>query len=249
MAFDFQRALSLGRQAVRLIDTLRGTQDAGADTATRRDARGPGGEARGAQGGGLFDLGVPPRQDGGSGARVDPTDPTQCWPPAPRGGDTRDSGPAGTRRGEAGDDGSGRTEESGRSGALLPDFTGRARVEYAPLPGPAAGPGEVVWTWVPFKEMDGRGKDRPVLLVGRDGGHLLGLMLTSKDHTGAERRDEDYVDVGSGAWDRQGRPSEAKLDRILRVDPSAVRREGGVLDPARFQDVGDALSRVQGWER
>ena len=28
-------------------------------------------------------------------------------------------------------------------------------------------PGEIVWTWVPYEEHDGRGKDRPVLLVAR----------------------------------------------------------------------------------
>lgn len=129
------------------------------------------------------------------------------------------------------------------------DFTGRARVEYAPVPGPEAGPGEVVWTWVPFEERDGRGKDRPVLIVGHDGGHLLGLMLTSKDRNNAHSSDPDYVDVGAGAWDSKGRPSEAKLDRIVRVDPRDVRREGGVLDRSRFDAVADALAANHGWDR
>ena len=93
--------------------------------------------------------------------------------------------------------------------------------------------------------MDGRGKDRPVLLIGRDGALLLGLMLTSRDRNNALTRDEDYVDVGAGAWDRSGRASEVKLDRVVRVDPAAVRREGGVLDRAAFDRVTAALARAR----
>ena len=33
-------------------------------------------------------------------------------------------------------------------------------------------------------------------------------------------------DVGIGAWDPQGRPSEMRLDRLLLVDPAAVQRKG-----------------------
>jgi hypothetical protein len=65
-------------------------------------------------------------------------------------------------------------------------------------------------------------------------------MLTSKDHTRTGNR--DYLDLGSGEWDRQGRDSEVKLDRVLRLDESAVRREGAVLDRTRFNQVISALS-------
>src|SRR3954471_9628559 len=59
---------------------------------------------------------------------------------------------------------------------------GAPDVEYRPRDDDAADPGEVAWAWVPFDEGDGRGKDRPVLVIGRRGPHLLALMLTSKDH-------------------------------------------------------------------
>ena len=98
-----------------------------------------------------------------------------------------------------------------------------------------------MWAWVPYEEDHAQGKDRPVLLVGRDGDYLLALMLTSKDHNNAARRDEDYLDVGTGPWDRQGRPSEVKLDRVVRLLPGAVRREGAVLDRARFEAVAKRL--------
>ena len=135
-------------------------------------------------------------------------------------------------------------------GAYAGDETGPVRPRYAPHPDGDPDPGEVVWAWVPYEEDHARGKDRPVLLVARDGSHLLGLMLTSKDHDrdAAEeaRAGRHWVDVGAGAWDRQGRPSEVRVDRVLRLDPSAVRREGAVLDRARFDRVAAAVVRVRG---
>lgn len=112
---------------------------------------------------------------------------------------------------------------------------------YAPKPDGRPDPGEVVWTWVSYEDDPTQGKDRPVLVVGRDGERLVGLMLTSKDHD----RDADqearagrfWRDLGSGPWDPRGRPSEVRLDRLLEVDPSTVRREGAVLDEARFDAV------------
>ena len=58
------------------------------------------------------------------------------------------------------------------------------------------------------------------------------MPLTSKDH----HRD-DEVAVGTGAWDRSGRPSFAKVDQLLTIDPDAVRREGSVLARSHFDDV------------
>jgi hypothetical protein len=103
------------------------------------------------------------------------------------------------------------------------------------------------WTWVPFEEDHSRGKDRPVLLVGSHGRYLLGLMLTSKDHDGHARARLDYVDIGTGPWDRQGRPSEAKLARVLQIHPADIRREGSVLDRKKFRLVADELRRLHGW--
>jgi PemK-like, MazF-like toxin of type II toxin-antitoxin system len=102
-----------------------------------------------------------------------------------------------------------------------------------------------VWTWVPFEENHAVGKDRPVLLVGSDGDWLLGVMLTSKDHdadAGQEHRaGREWIDIGSGAWDRGGRPSEVRVDRIIRVDPETIRREGAVLSEERFLQVAEAI--------
>ena len=106
-------------------------------------------------------------------------------------------------------------------------------------------PGEVVWAWVPFEDDPDRGKDRPVLVIGRDGSELMCLQLTSKDH---DRDAEDeashgryWMDVGSGEWDREGRPSEVRLDRLLRMSESEVRREGAALRKETFDVVVTAV--------
>ncbi|WP_426995863.1 type II toxin-antitoxin system PemK/MazF family toxin [Pseudarthrobacter sp. N5] len=133
------------------------------------------------------------------------------------------------------------------SSAYPGDFQGVSTVRYAPAPDGSPDPGEVVWTWVPFEEDHTRGKDRPVLLIGGNGSYLLGLMLTSKDHDQDRRGGNDYVDVGTGTWDRLGRPSEVKLDRILQICPADIRREGAVLDCSRFELVAAGLRRRHAW--
>jgi hypothetical protein len=126
-----------------------------------------------------------------------------------------------------------------------------ADVEYGPRADDRADPGEIVWAWVPFEEDDGRGKDRPVLIIGRRAGDLLGLQLTSQDHD-LDAEDEArygryWTDIGTGPWDPRGRPSEVRLDRLLVLDPSSVRREGAALDRVRFDRVVAEARRVQGW--
>lgn len=112
------------------------------------------------------------------------------------------------------------------------------RVEYAPELDGDPDPGEVVWTWVPYREDPNRGKDRPVVVIGRTGDDLAGVPLTSRN-----KRRTDHVPVGTGPWDPKRRPSFAKVDRLLRIDPDDVRREGAILDRSRFDDVIGALGR------
>lgn len=130
------------------------------------------------------------------------------------------------------------------------DFRGVPKVSYRPNPGngDVADPGEVVWTWVPFEEDTRSGKDRPVLVIGHDGPWLLALPLSSKKHdrdvVGRDRVLSQWTEIGSGAWDRRGRASAVRVDRILRIDPAGVRRQGAVLDKVRFQQVAAAVRSV-----
>ena len=120
MAFDLHRALSLGRRTARLIGALR-------DDARPRRAASEAGRRAGERSGPSPFPGPP----GPPGPAWDPTEPTDSWPMP---------GPGQERRP--------RRQDTDRH-VSLPDFTGTVRVEYAPAPGPTAGPGEVVWTWVP----------------------------------------------------------------------------------------------------
>ena len=117
-------------------------------------------------------------------------------------------------------------------------------LDYAPDLDGRADPGEVVWTWVPYEEDASRGKDRPVLVVGRDGDLLLGLMLSSQDY---HHGDRNWLGLGAGAWDGEHRPSWVRLDRVIEVREDGIRREGAVLDRARFGNVAAALRRDHGW--
>jgi hypothetical protein len=123
----------------------------------------------------------------------------------------------------------------------------RPPVDYRPEPDGEPDPGEVVWAWVPFEEDATQGKDRPVLVLGRRGTRWLALMLTSQDHdrdaADEARWGRHWMDVGTGAWDRERRPSEVRLDRLLELEPAGIRREGAALDRATFDAVVAAARR------
>ncbi|ARF54803.1 type II toxin-antitoxin system PemK/MazF family toxin [Streptomyces gilvosporeus] len=125
-----------------------------------------------------------------------------------------------------------------------PRSVGTVRTSYAPDHDGDPDPGEIVWTWVPFEENDGRGKDRPVLVVARESaGTLLAVQLSSKRHAD----DYDWVAIGVGPWDRAGRDSWVAVDRVLRVHPEGMRREACALDRGRFNLVVNRLRERYGW--
>lgn len=119
--------------------------------------------------------------------------------------------------------------------APLAPASGPVLVSYAPQRDGRADPGEIVWTAVPFEDDPSQAKDRPVLIIGRRGAWLAGLLLTSKSPGAGPNR--MFMDVGRGSWDRQQRPSQVRLDRLLDIDPAQVRREGAALDQALFAKV------------
>ena len=136
--------------------------------------------------------------------------------------------------------GTGRRRRTPPGGASVQD----RRLVYAPDLDGRADPGEVVWTWVAYEEDPTRGKDRPVLVVGRDDRTLLALMLSSNADRDGQR---DWLALGSGAWDGEHRPSWIRLDRVLRLPDDTVRREGAVLSRSRFDAVADRLRASYGW--
>ena len=129
------------------------------------------------------------------------------------------------------------------SGGYPGDYHQSPSIVYNPHRDGRPDPGEVVWTWVPYEEDFSQGKDRPVLLIGRDGGWLLGLQVTSQDHDVDAAQEAEvgryWTDIGTGEWDNQGRPSEVRVNRIIRIDPDTVRRVGAILD----EEIFDAVAR------
>jgi len=118
------------------------------------------------------------------------------------------------------------------------------RIRYAPDLDGAPDAGEIVWTWVPYAEGDGRGKDRPVLVLAPHAqGRMYAVRLTGTPHGG----DPDYVALGSGPWDAQGRPSWVDIAQLFSVHPDGMRREAAALDVERFTRVAQALRRRHGW--
>lgn len=105
------------------------------------------------------------------------------------------------------------------------------RPSYHPSTDGDPDPGEVIWTWVPYAENDGRGKDRPVLILARiDAQSVAGCFLSTKQH-------RDYLEVGTGKWDSQRRPSYLNPKRVLRVRNEGMRREGAVMPRNQYQNA------------
>jgi hypothetical protein len=119
-----------------------------------------------------------------------------------------------------------------RGGAYT--YAGAIAWEYSPVLDRDADPGEIVWTWVAFEEDASIGKDRPVAVIGRaEDDRLVALMLSSKEHDG----DRGWISIGTGPWDREGRESWVRRDRILAVPADAVRREGAIIPKATYEAI------------
>jgi hypothetical protein len=129
--------------------------------------------------------------------------------------------------------------------AVDPPGADALQLSYAPDPDGAPDAGEIVWTWVPYVENDGRGKDRPVLVIARQSDdRVFAVRLTSRSHVG----DQDFLAIGAGPWDSRGRPSWVDIEQLYSVHSDGMRREASALDRERFVRVADALSRRYGWE-
>jgi len=140
------------------------------------------------------------------------------------------------------------------SGTTATAPAGRVSSRYAPEIDGEPDPGEVVWAWVPYEDDPSQGKDRPVLVLDTagtgEGDGWVGLMLSSQDHdrdaADEARHGRYWMDVGSGGWDSQGRPSEVRLDRLIHLDRDGVRREGAALDARIFDEVVAAVRGLPG---
>ncbi|WGW13862.1 type II toxin-antitoxin system PemK/MazF family toxin [Saxibacter everestensis] len=150
-----------------------------------------------------------------------------------------------------------RADRTARSAPARPrsgypgDFVGDLDPAYSANPDGAPDPGEIVWGWAPFEDDPSQGKDRPMLLVGRDGEFLLALMLSSRDHVDAggpglrSVNGRYWLDIGSGPWDPKGRPSEVRLDRVIRLRETGIRREGAAMPRKTFDQVVQGMREAR----
>ncbi len=131
-----------------------------------------------------------------------------------------------------------------------------AHASYQPIMDGDADPGEVVWTWVPYQEDASVGKDRPAVVIGAQGEGVYLLQLTSKDHSrdAAEEAAAGryWFDIGSGAWDPKGRPSEVRLDRALAEADTLLltipNQLGFEENWSIIRNFADYVASALGWE-
>ena len=152
--------------------------------------------------------------------------------------------PSGTRRGPE-------PSPTGYPG----DFVGVPEISYTPAHDGDPDPGEIVWTWVPFEEDHSRGKDRPVLVIGRDESWLLALMLTSQDHDRDAARRRAMAGSGSTSARARGtgradraRPASTASSASTRPSCGArapcCRESASPRWPRRCERPTDAGTRV-----
>ena len=112
-----------------------------------------------------------------------------------------------------------------------------------------ADPGEVVWARIPYEEDPSQGKDRPALVLEVDGDEVIVLQMTSVDHDLDADQEASvgrfWMDIGRGAWDSRGRPSEVRLNRFIRLPRDGIRREGARLDQTIFDQVVEATRQYR----
>lgn len=134
---------------------------------------------------------------------------------------------------------------AGDNGDVMPDVRlGGVRVTYDPdYPDGGPDPGEIVWAKIPFEDDPTQSKDRPVLVIGRVEGstRLAAVQLTSQiKGRGWE------LPIGSGSWDRSGKPSAINMGRIVQIGAKNYRREGSKFDEKKFDAV---IGRLAAYHR
>lgn len=111
---------------------------------------------------------------------------------------------------------------------------------YAPDMDGQAEPGEVVWFNVPTTPV----KERSMLVVGRDGHDVLGLLISAnEDHAD----DSNWLAIGSGEWKPTGEPCWVRLDKTLFTPETDLRRRGALFPARRFEHIAEHLRTHFNW--
>ena len=117
-------------------------------------------------------------------------------------------------------------------------------IVYAPDMDGQTDPGEVVWAPVLLEGDAEKSRERAVVVVGRHKQILLGALISTHDR---HADSPHWLFIGSGAWDPEGRPSWVRLDKILEVPESGIRRSGAIMPRRRFDRIAARLRSDYHW--
>lgn len=117
-------------------------------------------------------------------------------------------------------------------------------IYYAPDMDGQADPGEVIWVWIQPDLPDYPARERAMVVVGRTQHILLGLLISPNPEHAEE---DNWIDIGSGGWDIAGRQCWVRLDKILEVPESTIRRQGAIIPRRRFERIAHRLRSEYGW--
>ena len=83
-----------------------------------------------------------------------------------------------------------------------------------------------------------------LIVVAREGSDVVLCQLSSRSHEDRPDGDE-WIELGSGAWDESGRVSYVDCSRLIRAAADSIRREGAILERDRFDVVVAAVASRQ----
>ncbi|WP_448851284.1 type II toxin-antitoxin system PemK/MazF family toxin [Corynebacterium sp. 335C] len=117
-------------------------------------------------------------------------------------------------------------------------------IVYAPDMDGHADSGEIVFAPVQLDGESSASHERAVVVIGRHRRELLGALISAD----ARHADDDrWLYIGTGSFEGEARPSWVRLDRVLVVPESGIRRSGTVLPRRRFERIAHRLRADYGW--
>lgn len=117
-------------------------------------------------------------------------------------------------------------------------------IVYAPDMDGHADSGEIVYAPVRLDGETAESHERAVVVIGRHRQELLGALISADERHADDHR---WLYIGTGSYESGARPSWVRLDKVLIVPESGIRRSGTVLPRRRFERIAHRLRSDHGW--
>lgn len=125
-----------------------------------------------------------------------------------------------------------RTEARPRSVFFTPDMDGQVDS------------GEVVWVCTPGETAHCAPQERAILVIARTRTEVIGLLISpNPQHT----TEDNWLEIGTGEWDEDGRECWIRMDRVIEVPETQIRRQGTLFPPRRFERIANQLRTEYHW--